>query len=199
MFPYFDTNHWHAGRFALHPFWALVILAIVGFHIGSMRGERSGIPRNRVAALAVWVIIAGLVGGHLAKFLYAPGAARLTLRGWNAADIFNGQAAFGAFFGMAALVFFWRHSIPYRDWFLYSDAGAFAVPFAWWIGRVGCYLVHDHPGVRTNSWLGVPYPGGARYDLGLLEEFSFCWHWPEHSCCWTASRGRAGFIRRHSC
>ena len=33
--------------------------------------------------------------------------------------------------------------------------GCYAVPFAWWIGRVGCYLVHDHPGIRTTSWLGV--------------------------------------------
>jgi phosphatidylglycerol:prolipoprotein diacylglycerol transferase len=36
---------------------------------------------------------------------------------------------------------------------------------------MGCYLVHDHPGIRTSSWLGVRYPGGARYDLGLLEIF----------------------------
>jgi phosphatidylglycerol---prolipoprotein diacylglyceryl transferase len=45
----------------------------------------------------------------------------------------------------------------------------YAVPFGWFFGRVACYLVHDHPGLRTSSWLAVKYPGGARYDLGLLE------------------------------
>jgi phosphatidylglycerol:prolipoprotein diacylglycerol transferase len=34
---------------------------------------------------------------------------------------------------------------------------------------MGCYLVHDHPGIRTTSFLSVRYPEGTRYDLGLLE------------------------------
>ena len=42
-------------------------------------------------------------------------------------------------------------------------------PRAWLFGRLGCTISHDHPGIRTESWLGVQYPGGARYDLGLLE------------------------------
>ena len=70
---------------------------------------------------------------------------------------------------LAGQAFLWWNSIPYRDWYLYADAACFAVPFAWWIGRLGCYLVHDHPGLRTTSFLGVDCAGGARYDLGLLE------------------------------
>jgi phosphatidylglycerol:prolipoprotein diacylglycerol transferase len=43
------------------------------------------------------------------------------------------------------------------------------------IGRLGCALVHDHPGrlADADAWLAVgPWPGAAgafRYDLGLLE------------------------------
>src|SRR2546427_470013 len=33
----------------------------------------------------------------------------------------------------------------------------------------GCAWVHDHPGIRSMSWLSVRYPGGQRFDLGLLE------------------------------
>jgi phosphatidylglycerol:prolipoprotein diacylglycerol transferase len=44
-------------------------------------------------------------------------------------------------------------------------------PFAWAVARFGCYLAHDHPGIPTSSWLGVQYPGGARYDLGLFDCF----------------------------
>ena len=40
---------------------------------------------------------------------------------------------------------------------------------AWIFGRLGCSIVHDHPGVRTTFFLGVRYPDGTRHDLGLYE------------------------------
>ena len=46
---------------------------------------------------------------------------------------------------------------------------SYAFPFAWIFGRLGCTIVHDHPGAHTTSWLAVRYPDGPRYDLGLLE------------------------------
>jgi phosphatidylglycerol---prolipoprotein diacylglyceryl transferase len=59
-------------------------------------------------------------------------------------------------------------------------------PVAWVFGRMGCAVVHDHPGLRAGAWmpLAVAYGPGpvesygffelrhgnvARYDLGLLE------------------------------
>jgi phosphatidylglycerol---prolipoprotein diacylglyceryl transferase len=66
------------------------------------------------------------------------------------------------------------------------------VPIAWIFGRMGCSVVHDHPGLRAPAWmpLSVAYgPGRAdsfgffelrygsvpRYDLGLLEMlFAVC-------------------------
>jgi len=39
----------------------------------------------------------------------------------------------------------------------------------WGIGRVGCFLIHDHPGTLSHFMLAVKYPGGARFDLGLME------------------------------
>jgi len=174
MFPYIDASHWHIGGYRLNPFLALITIAIaVGYLIASRRAKHSGIRPDHFAKLGLCVILAAFLGGHLAKFFYTP------VEGWRIVavqpsvllQIFRGQASFGSFFGgyLATLAFLWWHSAPYRDWFLYADAGCFAVPFAWWIGRVGCYLVHDHPGIRTSSFLGVEYPGGTRYDLGLLE------------------------------
>jgi phosphatidylglycerol:prolipoprotein diacylglycerol transferase len=169
MFPYIDTSRWHA----VEPFRALVAIAIaVGYFIATRRAKRSGIGQEHFTKLGLCVIVAGFLGGHLAEFFYLPG-------GWRAVglqpavllQVFSGQASFGAFIGgyLAALGFLLWNSIPYPDWYLYADAGCFAVPCSWWIGRVGCYLVHDHPGIRTSSFLGVRYPGGTRYDLGLLE------------------------------
>jgi phosphatidylglycerol:prolipoprotein diacylglycerol transferase len=39
----------------------------------------------------------------------------------------------------------------------------------WGVGRIGCFLIHDHPGTLTHFILGVKFPDGARFDLGLME------------------------------
>jgi phosphatidylglycerol:prolipoprotein diacylglycerol transferase len=173
MFPYIDTAGWHAGDHVFDPFPALVAIAIaVGYLVATRRAKLSGIDREHFTKLGLCVIGAGFIGGHLAKFIYSPIEWRIVMVQPSVLlHVFSGQASFGAFIGgyLAGVLFLVWNSIPYADWYLYADAGCYAVPFAWWIGRVGCYLVHDHPGIRTTSFLGVRYPGGTRYDLGLLE------------------------------
>ncbi len=173
MFPYIVSTNLHVGRFYLAPFPALVAIAIaVGYLVATHRAERSGISREQFTKLGFCVILAGLLCAHLGKYIYSPGAWRMVaIQPGVLLNIFRGEASFGGFIGgfLAGQAFLWWNSIPYRDWYLYADAACFAVPFAWWIGRLGCYLVHDHPGLRTTSFLGVQYPGGTRYDLGLLE------------------------------
>jgi phosphatidylglycerol:prolipoprotein diacylglycerol transferase len=42
----------------------------------------------------------------------------------------------------------------------------------WGVARIGCFVVHDHPGVSTSFPLAVtgwPFPGGPRHDLGLYD------------------------------
>lgn len=46
---------------------------------------------------------------------------------------------------------------------------ALAVPPGWAVARLGCFTVHDHPGVLSSFFLAVQYPGGARHDLGLYD------------------------------
>ncbi len=173
LFPYIETGGWHLGAFAFAPFGALVAIGLAsGYLVASWRARLNGIGRESFAKLSLWVIAAAFLGGHLAKFAYVTDGWRVILAQPSILlNIFQGQASFGSFIGgyLASLAFMLWNSVPYRDWFLYADAGCFAVPFGWSIGRVGCYLLHDHPGIRTSSFLGVQYPGGTRYDLGLLE------------------------------
>ena len=52
----------------------------------------------------------------------------------------------------------------------YSDAYVFGLPLGIFIGRIGCFLIHDHPGTLTNFFLGIKYQDGViRHDLGLYE------------------------------
>jgi len=43
------------------------------------------------------------------------------------------------------------------------------LPVGWAFGRAGCATAHDHPGLLSDSLFAVRYPGGSRFDLGLLE------------------------------
>ncbi len=53
-----------------------------------------------------------------------------------------------------------------------ADVALQAFVVAWIFGRLGCAVVHDHPGARTSFFLGVRFADGVRHDLGL-DEFLF--------------------------
>jgi phosphatidylglycerol:prolipoprotein diacylglycerol transferase len=67
---------------------------------------------------------------------------------------------------VAAVIWFRVKRIRFAD---YADAFALGMAPGWGIARVGCFTVHDHPGVRTDFLLAVRFPDGPRHDLGLYE------------------------------
>jgi phosphatidylglycerol:prolipoprotein diacylglycerol transferase len=77
-------------------------------------------------------------------------------------------SSFGGFTGaiVGALLFKWRHRVQVLP---YADVVSSAFPVGWVFGRAGCSLAHDHPGIHSDAWFAVKYPGGARFDLGLYE------------------------------
>jgi phosphatidylglycerol---prolipoprotein diacylglyceryl transferase len=51
----------------------------------------------------------------------------------------------------------------------YAEVASSIFPIAWLFGRLGCSIAHDHPGIQSDLFLAVQYPGGGRLDLGLIE------------------------------
>jgi phosphatidylglycerol:prolipoprotein diacylglycerol transferase len=104
------------------------------------------------------LLLGGFIGAVLFKFVYNPAAF----------GRYAGIASFGGIFGgLAACLLYCRlRTVP---WMPFADTAAYAFPFGWAFGRLGCAIAHDHPGLRGEGWLTVAYPGGPRYDLGLLE------------------------------
>jgi len=73
----------------------------------------------------------------------------------------------GGIFGavLIGVIFLRRKKL---DFWQYADALVFGLPLGYFIGRIGCFLIHDHPGLPTNFFLGVQYPDGIiRHDLGF--------------------------------
>jgi phosphatidylglycerol---prolipoprotein diacylglyceryl transferase len=173
MIPYVFASNVDLGPLHIRVFSGLLMVGIiVGFAIATWRARLFGLSRESMARLSLCMVLTGAVGAILFKLLYLPEVMYHGLRDprWLFTHL-QGIASFGGFFGGLAGAFLLFHFSHYdavtRLRFL--DSVGFSLPFAWAIGRAGCALVHDHPGVRSDSWLAVAYPGGGRFDLGVLE------------------------------
>lgn len=138
----------------------------LGTYLSWKRAKEKGLDPNRILDLAFWIFVAAFIGArafHVA--FYDPGY--YFEHPFDAIDPrLPGFSMFGGFIG-AAVVFFWymhRHAL---DVIAYADAAVWGLPWGCGVGRIGCFLIHDHPGTLTNFVLGVKYPDGTRHDLGL--------------------------------
>ena len=168
MIPYFEVPTVHAGPFTLSPFGLLAALGIyVAARITFVSAKAQGLSPRPLEDYALWGVGAGIVGGHLVHLLlYHP--EELHAGGWQVLKFWEGLSSFGGLLGgiVAARIFFHVRKVRFSD---YGDALALGVAPGWAIARVGCFLIHDHPGVRSHFFLAVHFPGGPRHDLGLYD------------------------------
>jgi len=118
--------------------------------------------------LVPWAVGFGLIGGHFMHvFAYHP---ELLTDVWVVFRVWEGLSSMGGVLGalLGIFIFFRKEKIPLTP---YLDPLALGTSVGWSIGRFGCFLVHDHPGVKTDFFLAVEFPGGPRHDLGLYDMF----------------------------
>ncbi len=124
------------------------------------------------AHLARKMILISVIGAYLGSywaqlFFYRPD--------WLAADAWvwlkiwrGGFSSAGGYVGciLAAWLYLRLQKtlpVPYLDRLLV------AYTTGWAVARLGCAVIHDHPGVLTDFFLGLQFPDGVRHDLGLYE------------------------------
>ena len=170
MIPYYPEPVVRVGSRSWPAFSLLLILAVVvGIAIVLKRAGRRGIDRDLIFRMSFWTIVCGLGGAHVAK---------MAMDHWqqfaaNPWIVFQpgGIRSLGGFIGglLGAMAYCRWRGMAFFETFRLLDVMAFALPFAWTIGRMGCFLAHDHRGNFTSNWIGVRFPEGTRYDLGLVE------------------------------
>lgn len=171
MFPYIPHPTLDLGFYRLEAFTVLALLAIVvEFQIVIRRAPSVGIDRYTASTLLAWAIGLGLVSAHLFDVLfYTPEKLAtdpmILFRVWGSLSSFGGMV--GGLLGIWVVM--WRRQMSAAEIWRFFDLLIFALPFTLAIGRLGCALQHDHPGVSSGHWLAVQFPDGARFDLGLLE------------------------------
>lgn len=149
------------------------VLSTIGVGVGAVLAARAARrygpgDDEPLRGVVTWAVMFGLYGGHLLHlFGYHPELLKaddpfLVLRFWEGLSSMGG--VLGALLGI--FVYFRRIKTPVGP---YLDALALGTAPGWAIARVGCFFVHDHPGVKTDFVFAVNYPGGPRHDLGLYD------------------------------
>lgn len=160
-------------QIGIQPFGVLVAIGVLsGMRLSEWHGEKVGLKRELVGDFATHVVIIGFIFGHMFDMVfYYP--EKVLERPWELLMIWTSLSSFGGFFGAVLGGFYWkwRRGLPM---FPVLDQIAFGLPLGWFFGRLGCFVVHDHPGRITDFFLAVDnftYNGvtGPRHDLGLYE------------------------------
>lgn len=173
MIPYFEWKAIEVGNLTLHVWGLFVALGFIfgSFAAGWMAKKRGDNPKI-IYDLTAWLMFAGLVGGRIGHvLLYEPGY-YLQNPGEAFAIWEGGLSIYGGFIACAIVGFFFLRHKKVAVW-RYVDSAIFGLPIGLWIGRIGCFLIHDHPGTATSFFLGVQYPDGVvRHDFGLYESIN---------------------------
>lgn len=171
--PYFSVGPWSLGPITIYSFGVMVAIGVMLAHaVAVKRAVRLGLGEQTMRSLLGWMLVVGFVGSHVFNVLmYEPQVVledplRLL---WIPGSL----SSFGGILGALIGVVVWKKRHPKVRPLPYLDAAAFALPVGWLFGRIGCALVHDHPGALTDFFLAVDFgphaPGGIRHDLGLYE------------------------------
>jgi phosphatidylglycerol:prolipoprotein diacylglycerol transferase len=170
MIPFFKA---HAipiyGSLQLQPFGLLVGTGVLlGAWLCKKRAKEAGIPEKEIQDAIFWAVVPGFIMAHWwTVFLYH--TEWLDTKGWVVAlKFWEGLSSFGGFFGafLGMTFYFTRLRKP---WLKHAEIITQGLVLGWIFGRLGCTVVHDHPGNHTDFFLAVNYPDGPRFDLGLYE------------------------------
>ncbi len=153
---------------SIPPFtWLIAAGMVLCFFLAQRRVKRVGLFAPHSAVALVWVAIGGFIGAHVLEVLaYHP--ERLLRGPQTLFAIWEGFSSFGGFIGGTVGIYLYCRlrgiwMLPYIDAQLYGYAPG------WIIARGGCFVSHDHLGLRSDFVLAVAYPDGARHNLGFYE------------------------------
>lgn len=179
LIPYIVAPEYHLadnvpviGQLTLQVFGPLVAVGVIlGWHQTLRYARWRDIDTELMRDYMFWMLLSGFVVAHWVSVLfYFPH--QVQQNPWVLLQVWNGLSSVGGFFGafLGMMVYLKLHRQPV---IAYADATIFGLLPGWVFGRMGCSLVHDHPGrvVPEGTFLAVgPWPDGTwRYDLGLLE------------------------------
>ncbi len=157
------------GPLKLQPFTVLVGIAVLlGCELAFRRARGTGLNTRVLVNGMLLGIAAGFLTSHWAAVLFS--RPELVLKDPLILLVFWGsQDSFGGLLGgiLGGWIYFRRNQAPPLR---YLETIMFGFVPAWIIGRLGCTITFDHPGVITDFMLGMAdRMGVVRHNLGFYE------------------------------
>ena len=177
--PYFSLPTIPLGIVDLQPFGILVASGVLfGSWIGRKRGAVLHLRDDDIRVLVGYLLIFGFIGAHVFDVLWYQ-RDELRKDPLLLVKVWAGISSYGGFIGATVgyFLFLWRHrpAVPLAV----ADTVGWGILPGFTIGRLGCTVVHDHPGRATDFFLAIDFPAavakgrgflpGPRHDLGLYE------------------------------
>ncbi len=169
MIPYVGLTTINIGPIPIQVWGTMVAIGIlVGLYVTVRRSKKFYLDVKIVMDAATWALVASIIGARLVTVLFYDFAYYLSdplqvFAIWN-----GGLSSVGGFIG-AVLVGVWYLKRKKVNVWKYTDTMVFGLPIGLGIGRIGCFLIHDHPGTASDFVLAVQYPNGdTKLDHGLL-------------------------------
>lgn len=175
MIPWFELHVVSIGPVPIQVWGFWVALGVlVGTLWLAKRAQRAGMNRDRVYDLALWILLGSFIGARVfhvafyepAFYVAHPGE---VLKVWQ-----GGLSSFGGFVGAATAIwlFIKKHGHAWLGKYAFVqfvDLAVLPLLAGWLIGRIGCVMIHDHPGAPCDCLLAFNHPDGPFLDMALLE------------------------------
>jgi len=151
-----DPNLFQVGPFLITWHGVFSVLGILAAaRVAQIVLKPEGISADRVYDLAVWMVIAGLIG---ARLLYVWENYRQFGGAWQKIVFINegGLSQWGGIFGglIGAFLWCWQSKVDYR---LFLDAAGPANALGFAIGRIGDIINGEHHAIDSNLPFAVQY------------------------------------------
>lgn len=174
LIPYFKAGGIEVlGVFTLHTHGSMLVAGVIaGWIVALRKARRDGLRTELISGFLPWLFAGLIIGGHLGELLFYQPRELLN----DPMMLFRrgaGVSSLGALI-MIGVLGVWYFRRQANAW-AYADALVYGAALGWFVGRLGCFAVHDHPGTETRFWLGVygicpsHHRAVACHDLGLYE------------------------------
>jgi len=172
MIPFFSWQTVNIGPVELQVWGIFVSLGfLASLILGLYLVKKRNLNKEFLTDLFIWLLLGGIIGARFFHIVFYEPDFYIQypveiLKFWH-----GGASSLGGLIGtLAGLLIYVRiKKVNFKEFLPYGDVLGLVFWLGWGIGRIGCFIIHDHPGMLTDSWLAVNFPSGARFDLGLLE------------------------------
>ncbi|OGH66415.1 MAG: hypothetical protein A3B90_00185 [Candidatus Magasanikbacteria bacterium RIFCSPHIGHO2_02_FULL_41_13] len=172
MIPYFEWKTILLGPLTIQVWGMWVALGmLLALYIVDRRAKRLKLKSEHLLDMALWMIVSGIVFSRIFEVVFYEPIFYFShpfeiVKIWH-----GGLSSFGGLIG-AALAFFIfakRKNITKVDVYKIADVLSFAALFGWMLGRIGCFMIHDHWGAHSTCPLAMQTPDGPRLEMAFLE------------------------------